>query len=122
MSSATLASPVPRRQDESLWIFAITLLASIGLHFFAFKTLQNPNRHTLANTPIAVEIIQVEPPRPPPPPPEEEKPRPPPPKARPPPVKVAEVKPQPKEPPPPNEEAKEPPQEPPPLVVGVSMS
>jgi periplasmic protein TonB len=125
MSSVTLPSPVMRRRrDDSWWIFAVTLVVSVGFHFFAFKSLQQVERHEVKNEPIAVEIVQIEPPKPPPPPPpEEEKPKPPPPKLKPPPIKTAEVKPPPTpEPPPPNEEAKEPPKEPPPLVVGVTMS
>jgi protein TonB len=125
MSSATLPSPVNRRRDDSWWIFLVTILASIFLHYMAFEGLSNAKRRVDQPPPIVVEIIQVEPPKPPEPPPppkEEEKPKPPPPKLKPPPVKVAVDKPPPPEPPPPNEEAKEPPKEPPPLVVGVTMS
>lgn len=121
----TIPTPVSsRRRDDSWWIFLVTLLASVGVHALAFKSLQSVKERGPLSTPIVVEIVQVEPPKPPPPPPPEpEKPKPPPPKLKPPPVKVAEVKPPPSpEPPPPNEEAKEPPKEPPPLVVGVTMS
>lgn len=125
MSSATLASPMqtPREKDHGVWIILVTLVASVALHLFTFKSLQGVERKMVVDKPIVVEIVQIEPPKPPPPPPPEpEPPKPPPPKLKPPPVKVAEVKPPPAEPPPPNEEAKEPPKEPPPLVVGVTMS
>ncbi|MBS1148461.1 MAG: ferric siderophore transporter, periplasmic energy transduction protein TonB [Myxococcaceae bacterium] len=123
--STTRLSMSSRRDDKTMRVLGICLVASIALHgsglFWA--NLQKMARKELAK-PIVVEFIQVEPPKPPePPPPEPEKPKPvEPPKPKVVPVKLAVVKPPPEEPPPPLEEIKEPPKVPPPLFVGVKMS
>ena len=119
--SSTITMP-SRRDDNTMLVLALGLLASIGLH--AGGLMWASLRHAMSlelDKPIEMEIVKIEPPKPPPP--EPPKPlEPPKPKVKPPEIKVAEVKPPPvKEPPPPIEEAKEPPK-PVPLVVGISMS
>lgn len=107
--------------ESSRWGLLTFLVVSSALgHFMTLWLLPARAPERLATTTVEMELYT---PPPPPPPPVEEPPKPlEKPKAKPAPVKLAEVKPPPDAPPPPNDTPPPEPAKPVPLVVGISMT